>query len=104
MKQLTDGCKCKTGCTGRCGCRRNNHDCGPGCRCISCTNNKDKHQAVLDTHTHELIEQEQQTQDSDNDGEDDNEYIDDYYDSEDNMDYYELLEAEVDTIMAGIFT
>ena len=33
------GCGCKTGClTARCKCRKSKHECGPGCKCIGCTN------------------------------------------------------------------
>ena len=36
---LQKGCGCKTGCqTNRCKCRRDKHDCGPGCKCQGCTN------------------------------------------------------------------
>lgn len=36
---LMKGCGCKSGCTsGRCGCKKRNVLCGPGCRCINCRN------------------------------------------------------------------
>ncbi len=36
---LMKGCSCKTGCQSqRCGCRKNNHNCGPGCQRHNCTN------------------------------------------------------------------
>ena len=39
VQLLMRGCGCKSGCrTNRCGCRKSNTACGPGCRCIDCTN------------------------------------------------------------------
>lgn len=36
------GCKCKTGCANkRCGCRKKGKGCGPGCKCLACTNTHD---------------------------------------------------------------
>ncbi len=36
---LLKGCACKGGCnTKRCGCKKNGLSCGPGCRCVNCTN------------------------------------------------------------------
>ena len=36
---LTQGCKCKTGCTTRrCKCKKENIQCGPSCQCINCKN------------------------------------------------------------------
>ena len=36
---LTKGCACKQGCRSqRCGCRKKNQQCGPGCQCHGCTN------------------------------------------------------------------
>ena len=36
---LTKGCSCTKGCrTLRCGCRKKQRSCGPGCLCQGCTN------------------------------------------------------------------
>ena len=36
---IRKGCSCKTGCsTGRCKCKKNGSQCGPGCKCTGCTN------------------------------------------------------------------
>ena len=36
---LIKGCSCKRGCqTQRCGCKKNGHQCGPGCQCHDCQN------------------------------------------------------------------
>ena len=36
---LLKGCACKGGCnTKKCGCKKNGLSCGPGCRCMNCTN------------------------------------------------------------------
>ena len=39
LHQMTNGCKCKTGCTtGRCRCKKKNTLCSPGCYCTNCLN------------------------------------------------------------------
>ena len=105
VAQLTKGCKCKKGCTGRCGCRREGHECGPGCACINCTNRKEvnHHQS-----TEDLVAQEQQQLDcSDDDNEcSEDEYImiDEYDDVDEDLDnYYETLENDIDDMMMDIF-
>ncbi len=36
---IRKGCNCKTGCsTARCKCKKSNFQCGPGCKCLGCTN------------------------------------------------------------------
>ena len=39
MDYLTQGCRCKTGCTTcRCKCIKESTQCGPSCRCLNCKN------------------------------------------------------------------
>ena len=39
MQYTFTGCKCKTGCaTRRCSCKKRERKCGPGCKCLACTN------------------------------------------------------------------
>ena len=36
---IRKGCSCKTGCSSRrCKCKKSGYQCGPGCKCIGCTN------------------------------------------------------------------
>ena len=102
VKRLTSGCKCKKGCTGRCGCRKAGHECGPGCSCINCTN-KQIIETVNEVHTNNIVGQEQERLDNeDGDDNEEYEYIDEYHDENIN-DYYEQLEQDVDDIMDQIF-
>lgn len=60
---LTNGCKCKTGCsTRRCGCKKGNMKCGPSCHCVNCVNsgqqcaeNSEEHNEILD----EILDEEE---------------------------------------------
>ena len=39
VSKFTKGCKCKNGCkTKKCGCKKQELQCGPGCRCLNCEN------------------------------------------------------------------
>ena len=39
VQYLTQGCKCKTGCTSRrCGCMKAELECGLSCKCVNCRN------------------------------------------------------------------
>ena len=39
MALIRKGCACKTGCrTGRCKCKKSGSQCGPGCKCLNCSN------------------------------------------------------------------
>jgi hypothetical protein len=101
VKRLTKGCKCKKGSTGRCGCRQEGRECGPGCSCVNCTNCM----SIGDEHeTDDLVCQERQQIQCGSSDEDDNanDYIgdNDYDDDEKSIEqYYTELEAEVDQIM-----
>lgn len=60
---LMKGCRCKQKCEKRCGCRKNDNFCGPGCECQGCTN--------LPIHPHNNHELESDvTDDSDHDVDD----------------------------------
>ena len=113
MKLLTHGCACKTGCTGRCGCHKAGTKCGPGCRCINCTNRTIVTCTLREEQTCELVAREQCTGKSDSDSDDDggDEYIDEdeYMYNAGDIDtydeiarYYECLE-EIDEMMHDIF-
>lgn len=105
VKRLTSGCKCKKGCTGRCGCRRAGQECGPGCSCLNCTN-KEIELTVSETYTSSIVQQEQQRlDDEDSDDNEENEYIDEYDDDDDEEinEHYKNLEEEIDEIMEQIF-
>jgi hypothetical protein len=114
---LTKGCKCKTGCKGRCGCRRVGRKCGPSCYCIDCQNTSDNN-----SNTNLRIDEEVVTNDDDDDndasdtddnGNNDDDDYDDVHNNDTNTDdnieemdidrYYEQLELEVDEIMIDIF-
>ncbi len=42
-RRVQKWCSCKTGCsTGRCRCKKANNYCGPGCKCVRCTNLKNQ--------------------------------------------------------------
>lgn len=41
VTSLLRGCKCTTGCTGLCGCRRKMIRCSVGCQCINCSNTEE---------------------------------------------------------------
>ena len=98
VKWITCGCKCKKGCTGRCGCHRAGHKCGPGCSCVNCTNTEiEVTVSKAHIYTNNIVEQEQERLDEEDDGEEENEYIDEYYDEYDDNEqhideYYEQLE------------
>ena len=39
INYVLKGCGCRTGCkTKRCNCKKNSSKCGPGCRCVNCSN------------------------------------------------------------------
>ena len=39
VKELTQGCHCKTGCTtARCSCKKRGKTCAEGCECVDCSN------------------------------------------------------------------
>ena len=72
---LTQGCKCKGGCTTRrCKCRKNNNKCSAGCQCINCHNASE-----LPTHVDELLS------DVDSDDESNHEELWDLSDSDENL-------------------
>ena len=76
---IRKGCSCKTGCkTARCKCRKKTSHCGPGCKCIGCTN------LPLET-----------------DGQPNNDA--DCEDSSDESSATSDLEGEVDQLMADVF-
>ena len=41
VTSLLRGCRCTTGCTGLCGCRRKKIQCSIGCQCINCSNTEE---------------------------------------------------------------
>ncbi len=78
---LQKGCSCKTGCsTGRCRCKKANNYCGPGCKCVRCTNLKN--QAISSRQT-----------------DDETESVDSDSSDEENI----HLESEVDHLMLNSF-
>ena len=79
MGLIRKGCSYKTGCkTAQCKCRKKTSHCGPGCKCIGCTN------LPLET-----------------DGQPDNDA--DCEDSSDESSATSDLEGEVDQLMADVF-
>ena len=76
---LKKGCGCRTGCsTARCKCKKNNHQCGPGCKCVGCTN------VSIDTSSNTHLTDDSPSESESSSGDDG-------------------LEEEVDTLMTDIF-
>ena len=86
---LTQGCRCKTGCSIlRCKCKKQHVQCGPSCQCINCKN----------THGYNIQQSdlEQESQESENDSE--------YEDIQQSSDEEKReLNEEVDNIMEEVF-
>ena len=62
MEFVLGGCKCKTGCgTLRCGCKKQDRHCGPGCHCINCTNGTHlRSERVTELEVDDIIQEHQQ--------------------------------------------
>ena len=91
---VLNGCKCKTGCsTRRCKCNKSSKRCGPGCRCIGCSNGPTT-QAPTRPELHDLEVEDQLNQHSADEG-----FTDE---SEDDLDPPDICE-DVEDIMTSVF-
>uniref|UniRef100_A0A1X7SK26 Tesmin/TSO1-like CXC domain-containing protein n=1 Tax=Amphimedon queenslandica TaxID=400682 RepID=A0A1X7SK26_AMPQE len=72
ISTLLKGCKCKTKCGVRCGCRKKQTSCGPGCECQDCENLPVQHPANSgdDNETDTISETELESDELESDEED----------------------------------
>ena len=110
VKFLTQGCKCKTGCTSRrCRCKKAELQCGPSCQCINCRNTSSYMPSIQETEDEVQEEIREQIQEDIQQGRHEEEYEDEELstgDEETDSDEVQRLEAlnrEVDDIMEEIF-
>ena len=93
---LTQGCRCKTGCTTRrCKCIKESTQCGPSCRCVNCKNIPSYITQQPDTE--QELEEEIQEHIRQQDDQTDSEEFDATSDED------ERLNRDVDNIMEKVF-
>ena len=110
VEYLTQGCKCKMGCTSRrCRCKKAELQCGPSCRCVNCRNTSSYMPPTQETEDEVQEEIQDQIQEEIQEDRHEEEYeeedlsTDDDESDSDGAHRLEELNREVDDIMEDIF-